>query len=293
MLFRSLPEFDYLEPTTVAEATEMLAQSPSSAVLAGGLGLLVEMKRRWRTPDTVVSIRRVPTLNFLSGRAPDGLVIGAAVTIGEAEAYPGIHDYAALAEALEMIHSIQVKSAGTLVGNVCQGTPASDILTSLVAHDARIRVADGNGGSEVRLDCLCEDAKKTCLARTDLVTEIVLPPQSARTYSSYVNLTRTKNDIAKLGVGVEVALADDGSVTDARIALGAVAPTVVRPAEAEEALRGRPLDARAIAEAAEAAEADAQVRPIADVRSTAEYRRQMVRVLVRRALESAAKKSRD
>ena len=292
MLYRSLPNFDYQEPATVAEAGEMItAAKGGGAILAGGLGLLVEMKRRWKMPKRVVSLQRIPSLKFVAAEGDGQVLIGAMTTIREAESDSLVRSYGALSDALGVIHSLQVKQSGTLVGNVCVGTPASDILAALIVHGAYLRVARGDQVVRIDLDCLCEDAKKTCLQPTDVVTEIVLPAQQEGSYSSYLNLSRTKGDIAKVGVGVSLTLADDGLCTHAVISLGAVAPTVIRPGEAERLLRGSRVDPATVAAVADAAYTDPQVRPVDDIRSTAQYRREMVRVLVRRSLEATLRKA--
>ncbi len=289
MLFRSLPPFDYIEAATVGEATEALAAAGGdAAVLAGGLQLLDDMKRGLKKPGTVVNLRRIAGLDQISGDTAGGLHIGATATIRAAEKSAAVAGYQVLSEALGMIHSIQVKNMGTVVGNVCTGTPASDILTALIACDGELRVADGNGGRPLGLGVLCEGAKKTCLLSDDLVTEIAVPAAAPGTVGAYVNLSRTKNDIMKLGVAVTVTMGGDGAVADARIAIGAVAPTIFRPAAAENLLKGSRLDAGTIAAAADAAYNDVGCCPIDDVRSTSAYRKEMVRVLVRRALTTAA-----
>lgn len=293
MLFRALPVFDYFEPTTLDEALALLAGgSGPSAVMAGGLSLLDDMKRGLREPDSVICIQRVDSLSGVAGDAATGLSIGALTTIREAEAEASISEgLPILAEALSTIHSTQVRSNGTLVGNVCVGTPASDILTALVALGAVLHVAGSDHPVEIGLECLCEDARRTCLRPGQLVTRIAVPARAAGAFGAYRNLTRTKNDVAKVAVAVEVTLADDGTCEAAAIAAGAVAPTVVRLDKAADRLLGSRLDKAAIEAAATAAAADPQVRPIDDLRSTAEYRREMVRVLTRRALQAAHDRS--
>lgn len=289
MLYRALPAFDYVEPGTIDEAIGLLtAANGSAAIMAGGLSLLDDMKRGLREPATVISIRRLGVLEGVSGDPGTGVSIGALTTIREAGAEPAIaKGLSGLAEALSCVHSTQVRSSGTLVGNVCVGTPASDILTALVALGAVLRVADSDRTIEIDLDCLCEDARKTCLLPVQLVTHISVPARGPGNFGAYRNLTRTKSDVAKVAVAVEVALADDGTCEAASIAVGAVAPTVVRLHDAVDRLLGSRLDEVTIAAAADAAAADPQVRPIDDLRSTAEYRREMVRVLTRRALQAA------
>ena len=287
MLYRALPDFEYLEPTQVEEAVEILAGSEHrAAAMAGGISLLDDMKRGMANPpQVVVSLQRIPELDFIDGSSTAGLRIGALASIREAERSPAVASYPILAAAISHIRSVQVKTMGTVVGNVCVGTPASDILTALIALDARLQLADGGSASTVDAISLCSGPKQTRLQQKDLVTEILVPPLPEGCFGAYCNLTRTLTDIAKLTVAVNLKMRN-GVCETARVVLGAVAPTIVRSNPAEAVLVGQKLDAKTITEAAEAAYADEAVTPISDIRSTAEYRREQVRILVRRALEA-------
>jgi len=172
---------------------------------------------------------------------------------------------------------------------VCVGTPASDILTALIALDATLKLAGANGNGAIPVASLCTGAKKTCLRPTDVVEALEIPAQPAGTVGAYTNLTRTLPDISKLTVAVNLVV-DRSVVQSARIAIGAVAPVIIRAAEAEASLVGRTLDDATIRETAAAAATDPLVKPITDMRSTSEYRRHMVEVLVRRTLEATATK---
>jgi aerobic carbon-monoxide dehydrogenase medium subunit len=288
MLYRALPEFEYLEPASIKEAAEILATTDKpAAAMAGGISLLDSMKRGMKNPpEVIVSLQKIPELKTIEGDRTIGLRIGATVSIREAEKSEIVKDnYPLLSEAIDNIHSVQVKTMGTLVGNVCVGTPASDILTALIALDGQLRVAGSNGGQLHPTESLCEGPKRTKLQQKDLVTEIVIPPMPEGWYGAYFNLTRTLPDISKITCAVNLKL-NGGVCESARVVLGAVAPTIIRSARAEAALVGKKLNAETINAAAEAAHADEAVRPISDMRSTAEYRKEQVRVLVRRALET-------
>jgi carbon-monoxide dehydrogenase medium subunit len=288
MLFRALPPFEFLEPSSVPEAVALLA-SPGqrAAVLAGGVSLVDDMKRGLSKPDAIVSLQKISDLRSLAGDERRGLTIGAMVTIRDAEFHPGLEEgYPALFEAMAAIHSVQVKSAGTVVGNLCTGTPASDLATALIALDALVTITGAGGTRSVPLKDFCEGPKKTCLKSGDIVTAVRVPPPTFGQLSAYVNLSRTKTDVSKIGAAVCLDV-DGGVCTGARIAVAAVAPTVVRVESVERVLKGRALDEKVIREAADVAYADPAVRPISDLRSTAEYRREMVRVLVGRALDAA------
>ncbi len=300
MLYRALPEFDLLEPTSLREAGEVLASSSSAAVMAGGISLLDDMKRGMaQPPTTIITLKRVPGLRYLEGNKAQGLRIGPLATIRDAEFSQTVkNDFPLLHEALSNIHSVQVKTMGTIVGNVCVGTPASDILTALVALDATVKLVDGPGGSHpqggagevIPAASLCQAPKRTRLSPSDVVKEIEIPALPDECYGAYLNLARTLPDISKLMVAVNVSM-HGGICREARIAIGAAAPVIYRARAAEDALKDRTLDAESIAAAAAAAYDDPMTKPITDIRSTAEYRKEMVRVLVRRALEAVAAKA--
>ncbi len=292
MLYRALPEFDFVEPASLEEAGEALASSPNAAVMAGGISLLDAMKRGMaQPPTTIVSLKRIPGLRYIEGSRAGGMRIGPLTTIRDAELSETVkNEYPLLHDALSNIHSVQVKTMGTVLGNVCVGTPASDILTALVALDADLRLAGRDGDALLPAASLCQAAKRTCLAPTDIVEAIEVPALPEGCYSAYCNLTRTLPDISKLTVAVNLFM-DGAGCRDARIAIGAAAPVIYRARAAEDALKGVALSAESIAASAEAAYNDPMTKPITDMRSTGEYRKEMVRVLVRRALEAAAAKA--
>lgn len=292
MLYRALPDFDFVEPASLKEAGDVLASSENAAVMAGGISLLDAIKRGMaQPPTTIVSLKRIPGLRYIEGNRAKGLSLGPLTTIRDAELSATVkNEFPLLHDALSNIHSVQVKTMGTVLGNVCVGTPASDILTSLIALDANLKLAGRNGDSLLSAVSLCRGAKRTCLAPTDIVESIEIPGRPQESYGAYINLTRTLPDISKLTVAVNLFV-EGGVCREARIAIGAAAPVIFRAHEAEEVLKGKALDAETIAAAAEAAYSDPMNKPISDLRSTADYRKEMVRVLARRALEAAATKA--
>ena len=178
---------------------------------------------------------------------------------------------------------------GTIVGNLCEGTPASDMATILVAMGAKMRVMRPGGERYVPLDSFCVGSRQTVLEEGEMVQEVVVPSLGDNCFASYENLARTKPDITKVSAGVLVKR-ENGICTDARIALGAVAPIIVRVKKAENVLKGERLTSGVIQEAARLTGEDDLVRPISDLRSTAEYRKQMVGILVQRALTNVLTK---
>jgi CO/xanthine dehydrogenase FAD-binding subunit len=275
--------FEYFEPTTLGEASALLARYGGRAQpLAGGTDLLVEIKEQLRRADCVVNIKRIPGIAGLSYDAREGLRIGALVTAREIELSQVVSEkYPNLVQAVRELGSIQVRNRATIVGNVCRASPSADTLPPLIADGGRIEVFGEKGARALALEEFFTGPGKTVLAPGELVTAIVLPPPAPRTGKVYLKHGRRKAmELATVGVAVSLTLD-----SDVRIVLGAVAPTPIRARRAEQVLRNRALTEALIQEAAEAAQEES--RPISNVRASAEYRRDMVGVLVRRALEHA------
>jgi len=275
--------FEYFEPTTLGEATALLARYGGRAQpLAGGTDLLVELKEQLRRADCVVNIKRIPGMDGLSYDPREGLRIGALVTAREIELSRFVLEhYPNLVQAVRELGSIQVRNRATIVGNVCRASPSADTLPPLIADGGRIEVFGEKGARALALEEFFTGPGKTVLAPGELATAIVLPPPAPRTGKVYLKHGRRKAmELATVGVAVSLTLD-----SDVRIVLGAVAPTPIRARRAEEVLRNRALNEALIQEAAEAAQEES--RPISNVRASAEYRRDMVGVLVRRALEHA------
>ncbi len=273
--------FEYFEPASLDEAVQLVA-SANAQLLAGGTDLLVEIKEQLRRVDRVVNIKRIPGIDGLSYDAREGLRIGALVTAREIElSKPVLQHYASLAQSARELGSIQVRNRATIVGNVCRASPSADTLPPLIADGARVEIFGGKGARALALEEFFTGPGRTVLAPDELVTELVLPPPKPRTGKVYIKHGRRKAmELATVGVAVSLTL--DG---DVNIVLGAVAPTPIRARQAEALLRGKALNDNLIAQAAEAAQSEA--RPISNVRASAGYRRDMVRVLARRALEQA------
>jgi aerobic carbon-monoxide dehydrogenase medium subunit len=291
MLFRALKHFEFFEPKTVAEANELLfSYGNKASVLAGGLSLIHAMKKGDRKPEALVSLQKIESLNFLSGGRNRDLSIGALTTFRGIEKSGEVQkNYSVLYHTARCIGSVEVRRMGTIVGNLCEGTPASDMATILVAMGAKMRVMRPGGERYVPLDSFCVGSRQTVLEEGEMVQEVVVPSLGDNCFASYENLARTKPDITKVSAGVLVKR-ENGICTDARIALGAVAPIIVRVKKAENVLKGERLTSGVIQEAVRLTGEDDLVRPISDLRSTAEYRKQMVGILVQRALTNVLSK---
>lgn len=282
-MHRVLQPFEFFEPTTVEEVVE-LVDGKKSMVLAGGVDLILKMRRRYLLPEKVVSLQKVPGLDYVEGNG-SGLKFGALTTLRQIEQAQVVKEkFPLLNEAISKIVSVQTKTMGTVVGNLCAATPASDVAPPLYVMGAQVKITGETSKRELPIEDFFVAVGQTALKPHEIVTEIIIPGLSSGTGTAFLKLSKTAEDIAKVNVAVMVTLSD-GKCSDAKIALGSVAPTPIRAGKAEEVMKGKEMGKGAIDEAAEAAAEAAS--PISDVRSTAEYRKEMVRVLVKDALEMA------
>lgn len=282
---RVLKPFEYVEPKTVEEAVQLLSRYGAKAkLIAGGCDLVPGMLHREITPESIVSIGGISELDYIENDG-EGLKFGAMTSIRSLELFPAVKkDYTVLYEAIRSITKIQVKTSGTAVGNLCVASPASDIVPALLVLGAELKVAGTGGERVIPIEDFCIGVKQCSLQPGEIVTEVFIPFPPAGTGSAFMKLARTASDIAKVNVAVLIA-ATTNICDDARIALGSVAPTAIRTAKAEDMLKGQKLDHVIIEKAAQAASEEAS--PITDIRSTAEYRKETARVLVRRTILKA------
>ncbi|MFC1909951.1 FAD binding domain-containing protein [Chloroflexota bacterium] len=285
-MYRVLKPFEFLEPETIAESVRLLFMHGAKArVMAGGVDLLLKMRLRQLQPEYVVSIRKVSGLDYLEGDPKTGLRFGAMCSLRSLEQSSLVQQsWALLYEAIHRIASVPTKSMGTAVGNICVATPASDVSLALIALGAEASVVGFPATRVIPVENLFLSAGKTVLEPDEIVAGIYIPPLPEGADTAFMKLTKTADDIAKVNVAVAIDL-KGGKCHKARIVLGSVAATPVRAIEAEDSLTSQKVDSKSIVKAAELAAAS--VRPITDVRSTADYRSRMVHVLVKDALEKA------
>jgi carbon-monoxide dehydrogenase medium subunit len=279
--------FEYFEPASLTDAVTLLGRyNGQASILAGGTDLLVEIKEQLKQPDYVINIKKIPGLDGLAYDEVEGLQIGALVTVRRIETSPLVQaKYAGLAQAARDLASIQVRCRATIAGNICRASPSADTLPPLIGDGAAVKVFGPQGERVIPLEEFFTGPGKTVMARDEVLTEIVVPAPPPHTGKVYIKHGRRKAmELATVGVAVTLTLAGD-TCQEIRIVLGAVAPTPLRARQAEAILRGQVVDEAAISAAAEAAQAES--RPISDVRSSAEYRREMVRVLTSRAITQA------
>lgn len=276
----------YETPSTTQEAAALLAgESGLALVLAGGTDLLVRMKLGHIEPSLLVDIKRIPAMTSIS-RSARGMRIGAAVSgaeLGEhktlGSAWPGV------VEAANLIGSDQVQSRCTMVGNLCNASPAADSVPALIAAGAKVVVVSQSRRRTVAIEKIVTGPGQTSLAKGEVIEAIILPPRPARSGDAYLRFTpRTEMDIAVVSAGVNLTL-ERGRVKNARVVLGAVAPTAVLVPAAAKAIIGTRLDDDALNKLAAAC--SAACNPIDDKRGTIAYRTKVAGVLARRAAKIA------
>ena len=289
-----MKDFEYFEPATLDDALALLERyRGSGSLFAGGTDLLVQMKEHVRQPAQLINIKKIPGMDDFVFDAKSGLRLGALVTTRQVETSPITQrHYAGLAKAATDFASIQVRHRATVVGNVCRASPSADTLPPLIADGAVLRIRGAAGERRLAVQDFCTGPGRTVLGADEIVTHIEIPAPPPRTGKAYLKHgRRAQMELATVGAAARITLDADGSVVDLGLVLAAVAPTPLRAVRAEALLRGRRPTPALLAVAAEAAGDEA--RPIGDVRGSADYRREMVRVLTKRALEQALQEIRS
>lgn len=280
-----MQDFEYVAPRTLKEVLTLMAEADGGcSVLAGGTDLIVKMKRGTVSPTKLVDIKRVEELKTIGFNSEGELEIGAAVTLNQVASYPGVAEkFPVLHQAIGSLGSVQVRNRGTLVGNICNASPAADTAPALLLYDARVEITGLGGSREVPLHQFFAGPGKTVLKPVEIVTRVFVP-QVPGADGVYIKLARRQAVDLAIVSAAALAFKD----RSARLALGAVAPTPVRLFNVEAEYLSKGLDEARIRSALPAI-LDS-VSPIDDIRASREYRVEMVRVLSRRALEEALKK---
>jgi CO/xanthine dehydrogenase FAD-binding subunit len=283
----TLPKFDYVAPKTVDEVLKALAAGGEGCrLIAGGTDVMVKMGHGLLTPSTLVALKDVEGLSDIHFNPEKGLSIGAAALIVEVAEHPDVMKfYPAMAQAAKKTANTQIRNMATIAGNLCNAAPSADNAPVLLARGAEVEIAGQKGTRRVLLDDFFKGPGLTVLGAGDILTQILVPPPAKGSGASYQWISpRGKVDISAVCVGVSLRVEGD-RMKDVRIALGAVAPTPMRANGAEALLEGAQWSDALTAEAA--LKASEESKPITDVRASADYRRRMVSVLTRRALEEA------
>ena len=281
--------FEFVAATDSKHAVALLAEHGASAkVLAGGTDLLADLKFSSHTPRVVVDISRAEDLRGIA-KTDEGLSIGALVTHTEIMASPIIREmFPALVDAAHTIGAVQTRNLGTLGGNLVTAVPSVDSGPTLVALDALVTMLGPAGRRQIPLADFFVGPRKTALATDELLVEIVIPKESLGKPTTFLKFGLRKGQALAL-VNVAASLWTAGTKNQTfkapRIVLGAVAPKVIHASKAEAFLEGKPITPEAMAEAGRIAAGEA--KPITDFRASAGYRRDLIAVLTKRALEGA------
>jgi aerobic carbon-monoxide dehydrogenase medium subunit len=292
IMTRTIDNFGYFTPDTLEEVVSLLnTYGKKMAVLAGGTDLIRDLKYRAVSPQYVMNIKAIPGMNQIRETADGGVNIGALTTIMNLrmseiikQKYESLHDC-----TIKAFHSWQLKNVATLGGNICRSSPAADAVPPLVTYDAQVRLCGPKGERLMPLEKFFIGPGESILDK-EILVEVILPPQRGQYGAAFTSLKRTSVDLCKLNCAVKLVV-NNGTCEDIRIALGAVGPTVVRARSVEEALRGQEINEIKAESAAKNVLED--ISPITDARSTAEYRKEVSKVIVRRLILKAAERARD
>lgn len=287
--YRRLPKIDYIKPVNISELLDLLSGNHSGRyrVYAGGTDLIPKLKGRTITPpEAIVDLKGIPGLDYIDYDDRHGLRIGALATIRSIEISPVVREkYPLLSQASASIASIQVRNRGTMAGNICNAVPSADSAPPLLILEARLLCVSKKRERMLNIDEFFTGPDKCSLEPDEILREIQIPALPKNSRGVFIKLSpRSRMDLAVVNVAV-FCVKENGQFKDIRISLGAVAPTPIRARKAEMSLKGTKADDEAILNAAKIASAES--RPIDDHRASAEYRRMMVEVLVRRAIHKA------
>jgi carbon-monoxide dehydrogenase medium subunit len=286
--------FDYLEPATVAEACALLKQHGSEAkVFAGGAHVTILMKQGLIEPKSLVNIKKIPELQGIRYDGVEGLVIGALVTHRELETSTLVREiFPVLSEAEKEVANIRVRNMGTVGGNLASGEPLTDLSQIFIALDAKLQIAGAGGQRTMLVEDLFVDFYTTSMAEDEIITRIVIPPLPSRSGIDYIRFSSSSVvDKPSVGVAVRLTLDSDAeTIHAARIVLGCVGPTPVRARKAEALITGKKLTQELAQQAGSAASQECS--PTSDLRGSEEYKRAIVRTLVKRAAVKAYERAR-
>ena len=280
-------KFDYLEPGSLKEACELLAQNPDDAkLIAGGTALVIWMRMRLLNPRLVISLEKIPNFNYIRYDDRDGLRIGAGARHREIELAPAVQShYPLLHETFRKVAQPRIRNMGTIGGNLCQGDPLTDPGASLIALDAEVTLTHNKGKRILPLEDFFVDYYQTDLRPGEILSDIHVPPPIKPLGWSHIKFTpRSVEDFATVGIALTLR-GGRNRCADIRLALNSVAPRILRAKRAENILRGQQVTDSLIQEMAEIAATETD--PMDDNRGSAEYKRELVKVLVRRAAKEA------
>jgi carbon-monoxide dehydrogenase medium subunit len=286
-------DFDFLQPATASEASRMLADlGDECRVMAGGTALMLVMRQRMLNPSHIISVQKIPELQGIGWDDASGLRIGALsrhTDIAQSELVRQHHPM--LAQMAAQVANPQVRNQGTIGGNLCYGDPSTDPPGALMALGAQVILASARGERVLSMQEFLLDYFSTAIAPDELVLAVRVPPAAQGTRARYTRFKRTAAEHRPLASVSAVAQVRQGLCTQVHLVVGASVAVPRRLEEAEQFLEGRRLDADTIEQAAQLVAAG--IEPISDLRGSADYRREMVRITTKRTLESLAQDEKE
>lgn len=275
----------FLEPTTLSEAASLLAEHGDDAkLIAGGTAVVLMLQQKLIAPAVLVSLGRIEGQDFIR-RSVDGLHLGALTLLRSAERSNLVHEFCpALAHTFGVVGNVRVRNQATIGGNLAEADYASDPPAMLLALDARVNVIEPGGAREIPLSDFFLGFYTTALTAVDVLSEVIIPPLDASTRATYLKFTsRSAEDRPCIGVAAVADFDDEGLCRSLRLAVGAAVETPQRLATAEAMARGERLTDDLIAAIAD--EYAHKLDPLSDARGSVWYRREMMRVFVKHALQ--------
>ena len=277
----------YHSPSSFTEAVA-ISNSSSGLVkyLAGGTDVLVQLKIGTKSPDHLIDIKNIPGVREISLRDDGGYTIGAAVSGAQLTEHKELSkNWPGLVEGMELVGSAQIQSRATLVGNLCNGSPAADSVPGMIAAGASVSILNSSGTKDVLVEDIPSGPGSTSLENGELITAINLPKRNDYEGDAYLRfIPRTEMDIAVVGCAVNLSL-ENGVVTAAKVVLGAVGPKVILAHSAADCLVGTKLDGSSLSRFS--AECSLIAKPISDKRGSEEFRKDIIGVIAQRAAKKA------
>lgn len=285
-------DFNYVRATSLQEALDFLDKYQDDyKIICGGQSLLILMRQGLVAPEYLIDIKRVEELNYIKYDEGNGLKIGATTTHRSIEKSPVIaENFPAIVTMEETLASIQTRNWGTIGGNLAHADPAGCPAPILIALNASVKVANKDAERTIPLEELALDYFETALEEGEMIVEVQVPAMAPKSAANYKKFNILKNDQGIVNCAVAITLNDDGATCqDARIVVGAAAPTAIRITEAEQLLAGQKLDDGLLEAAGQ--KASEAIEPVSDIYATEAYRRRIAKILVARNVKQVWEKA--
>ena len=281
-----MTSYDYYQPESLGEAFRLKKDHPKTLYISGGTDLMVRIKKNELRPQALISLRSIPALSGIENGKR--IRIGAMTSISDLIKNPWMHEkYPVLIQAAHAMGNVQIRNVATIGGNLCNGSPAADMAPPLLVLEAKVKLQSDKKSRELPLDNFFLGPGETLLSSGEILSDILLDPTQPNTRALFLKKGRTRMDLALASVAALIRT-EGSQCLKARVAVGSVAPAPMRLTEVEALLEGEELSHELLDEARELAYRC--VSPISDVRCSADYRRHLVGILVKRALKTLSEK---